>query len=93
MLFDCISEDIPPEVKTLKMVIHIVMHFCSFVSNWSIAIHIVTYHPTICDIINVSNYFPQFIAGYIVAIFLCYSIRCCITKSSALESVFCVFFS
>ena len=31
-----ISDDIPPQMKILNMVIPILMHFCSFVSNWSI---------------------------------------------------------
>ena len=29
----CISDDIPPQMKILKMVVPILMHFCSFVSN------------------------------------------------------------
>ena len=32
------SDDIPPQMNILNMVIiPILMHFCSFVSNWSIA--------------------------------------------------------
>ena len=32
-----ISDDIPPQMRILNMVIPILMHFCSFVSNSSIA--------------------------------------------------------
>ena len=32
MISDRISDDIPPEMKILNMVIPILMHFCSFVS-------------------------------------------------------------
>ena len=32
-----ISDDIRPQMKILNMVIPILMHFCSFVSNWSLA--------------------------------------------------------
>ena len=34
-----ISDDIPPQINILNMVksIQILMHFCRFVSNWSIA--------------------------------------------------------
>ena len=37
MISNCISDDIPPQMKILNMVIPILMHFCSFVSNRSIA--------------------------------------------------------
>ena len=37
MIFNCISNDVPPKMKNLNMVIPILMHFCSFVSNWSVA--------------------------------------------------------
>ena len=33
---DRISDDITPEMKILNMVIHMLMHFCIFVSNWSV---------------------------------------------------------
>ena len=32
-----ISDDIPPQMKILNMVIPILMHFCSFVANRSVA--------------------------------------------------------
>ena len=32
-----ISDDIPPQMKILNMAIPVLMHFCSFVSNWSVA--------------------------------------------------------
>ena len=33
VISDLISVDIPPQVKILNMVIPILMHFCSFLSN------------------------------------------------------------
>ena len=37
MIFERISNDIPPQMKLLNMVIIILMHFCSSVWNWSVA--------------------------------------------------------
>ena len=37
MISKCISDDMPPQMKILNMVIPILMHFCSFVSNLSVA--------------------------------------------------------
>ena len=47
--------DIPPQIKILNTVIPILMHFCSFVSNWSIASRIKpdfisSYHNRIFDL-------------------------------------------
>ena len=36
MISERISDDIPPQMKILNMVIPILMHFCSFISNWSV---------------------------------------------------------
>ena len=36
MISDCISDNIPPKMKILNIVIPILIHFCSFVSNWSV---------------------------------------------------------
>ena len=33
VIFKHISDDIPPKMKILNMVIPILMHFCSFLSN------------------------------------------------------------
>ena len=41
----------------LNMVIPILMHFCSFVSNWSVACH-----PTKCDVINDIKLFPDILS-------------------------------
>ena len=38
MISKRISDDVPPKTKLLNMVITILMHFCSFVSNFSVAI-------------------------------------------------------
>ena len=48
MISDRISDNIPPQMKILNMVIPVLMHFCSFVSNWSIESNI----KLICDVIN-----------------------------------------
>ena len=32
-----IFDDLPPQMKILNMVIPLLMHFCRFVSNWSVA--------------------------------------------------------
>ena len=48
MISECLSVDIPPQVKILNKVIPILLHFCSLVPNWNVA----TRHPTRCDIIN-----------------------------------------
>ena len=37
MISEHISDDIPPQMKILNMVIPILMHFCSFVENLSVA--------------------------------------------------------
>ena len=51
MISEYISDDIPPKIKILNMVIPILMHFCSFVSN-------AARHPTKCDVINDVKLFP-----------------------------------
>ena len=60
MISERISNDIPPQIKILNMVIPILMHFCSFFSNWSVARctmpHII--QQTKCDIINDVKLFP-----------------------------------
>ena len=38
--FTAMHKGIPPQMKILNMVIPILMHFCSLVSNWSVASHI-----------------------------------------------------
>ena len=43
-----ISDDIHPQIKILNMVIHILMHFCSLASNWSVESCV---KPK-CDVIN-----------------------------------------
>ena len=35
MISESISDDIPVQMKILNMVISLLMHFCSFVLNWS----------------------------------------------------------
>ena len=56
MIFECISHDIPPQTKILNMVIPILKHFYSIVSNLDVVSHKKQHkgvrHPTKCDIIN-----------------------------------------
>ena len=40
MISDGISKGIPPRMKIINIVIPDLIHFCSFVSNWSVASHI-----------------------------------------------------
>ena len=52
MIFERISDDIPPQMKILNMVNPILMHFCSLFSNGSVASCIkAPSHPTKCDVI------------------------------------------
>ena len=37
MISECISKDVPHQMKILNMVIPILMHYSSFVLNWSVA--------------------------------------------------------
>ena len=56
MIFERISDNIPPQMKVLNMVIPILMHFYNFLSNWSVASgikpHKSVHNPTKCDVIN-----------------------------------------
>ena len=59
MISDHISDDIPPQMKILNMVIPILILFCSFVSNWRVASHKkAARHSRICDVINDVKLFP-----------------------------------
>ena len=72
--------------KILNMVIPILMHFCSFVSNPSVASPIMG-HVTQRNVtyLMTSNCFLQYIAEYTVANVWGYPIRRRVTKASALE--------
>ena len=63
MISERISDDIPPKMKVLNMVMPILMRFYSLVSNWSVASHIKPHkgvrHPTKCDVINDVKLFPK----------------------------------
>ena len=67
------SDDTPPLMKILNMVIPILMRFYSLVSNWSVASRIKPYkgvrHSTKCDVINDVKLFPTVYPGYTVAMF------------------------
>ena len=56
-----ISDDIPPQMKIWNKVSPILMHFCSFVSNWSVA----SRTGPKCDVINNVKY----ATGYTLQIF------------------------
>ena len=76
------------QMKNLNMVNPIIMLFCSFVWNLSVASfmpHIIQRNVTS---LMMSNYFRQYIAGYTVANIWRYPIRCSVAKANALESVF-----
>ena len=62
MISERISDDIPPKLKILNMVIPILMSFYSLVSNWSIASRIKPYKSVRfqmkCDVIDDIKLFP-----------------------------------
>ena len=62
MISEHISDDIPPQMKVLNMVIPILMRFYSLVSNWNVTSRIKPYkgvrHSTKCDVINDVKLFP-----------------------------------
>ena len=62
MISERISDDIPPLMKILNMVIPILMRFYSLVSNWNVVSRIKPYkgvrHSTKCDVINDAKLFP-----------------------------------
>ena len=65
-----ISDDIPPQMKILNMVIPILMHCYSLVSNWCVASRTKAYIiQQILTRLMTSNYFRQYIAGFTVANF------------------------
>ena len=65
-----ISQDIPPQMNILNLVIPIPMHLCNFVTNWSVAsrkmLHVIQLNVTY---IMTFNCFLQYMAGYTVAKF------------------------
>ena len=66
MISERISNDTPSQIKILNIVIPILMHFCRFVSNWSVANRTkATSHPTKCDVINAVKQFPTDILSQI----------------------------
>ena len=52
MLSERITDDIPPQMKILDMVIPILMHFCSLISNMSVASFIKPHLVQKRDLIN-----------------------------------------
>ena len=74
-----IFDDIYLSKWKLNMVIHILMHCCSFVINWRVASrikpHIIKRNVTL---LMMSNYFGQYIAGY--------RIYCCKTLTSSKQT-------
>ena len=84
-----ISDKIPPQMKILNMVIPILMHFYSLVSNWIGASRIKPHkgvrHPTKYDVINDVKLFPTVYHRIYCPKFLTLSIRRWVKKASALE--------
>ena len=87
MISECKSDDIPPQMRILNMVIPILKRFYSFVSNWSVASRIKPQkgvrHPTKCDVINDFKLFPTVYRRIYCRKFLtlsnqisCYKIKC-----------------
>ena len=58
MISERISDDIPPQMKILNMVIPILMHFCSGALQAAC-------NPMICDVINDVKLFPYDILSQI----------------------------
>ena len=58
MISERISDDIPPQMKILNMVIPILMHFCTFDSNRSVESRIKPHVIQKCDVINDVKLFP-----------------------------------
>ena len=54
MIYERISDDIPPQMKILNMVIPILMHLCSLRCKP----HKAARHPRKCDVINDVKLFP-----------------------------------
>ena len=70
MISERISDNIPPQMKILNMVIPILMHFCSFVPNWSVESglmpHVIQRNVTK---LMTSKGFLQYIADILLQIF------------------------
>ena len=66
MISERISNNIPPQMKILNMIIPILMYICSLNSNWSVARRI---KPHVIQRNMTSKYFQQYIAGTTVANF------------------------
>ena len=87
MISDRFPSCIPPQMKILNMIIPILMHFYILYQNGALQAtksHIIQQY----DIINDFKLFPTVYHRIYCQIFLCYPIRCHITKSSALELLF-----
>ena len=66
-------DDIPPQMKILNMIIPILMHFCSYVSNSSIESHIKLH---VIQQYVTSNYFQQYKYLTLSNQTSCYKIKC-----------------
>ena len=82
MISGRLSDDIPPQMKILNMVIHILMHFCSLIPNWSIASrtkpHVIqrkvtqlmtSNHFVLLLLIYCLMYFPSFVGVLCLSLF------------------------
>ena len=64
MISETISNDIPPQMKILNMVIPILMHSAvsSRMEHMIIKPHKVARHPTICEVINSNSIWQDIVA-------------------------------
>ena len=57
MISECISDDIPPQMKILNMAIPILMHFCSFLSIGALLVLGNYYFQLLLSILSSSQHF------------------------------------
>ena len=81
------SYDIHPKMKILNMVISILVHFCSFISIWALQATLIRMSSNEMWWFNDVKLFPTVYHRIYCCNFWRYPIRCCVTKSSALEII------
>ena len=75
MISNCISDDVPPQMTILNMVILVIMHLCSCLilkylfphNSEHCKPHKVACHQAKCDVINGIKLFPTLYCRYTVA--------------------------
>ena len=94
MISDRISDDIPPQMEILNMVISILMLFCCFVSNWSVA-SCIKLHKGVrcqmkCDVINDVQLFPTVYHRIYCRKFFMLSNQTLRYKSKSIRILYCI---